>query len=154
MFIKYLKTFLIAMLPIIELRGALPIALIKYNLNPYGAYLISIIGNIIVVPFILIFIDSILKFLSKTKLKKLAEWITKKGDKAKNKIINHEKGVYIALMLFVAIPLPGTGAWTGSLAASFLKLDKKKSFLYISLGVLLAGIIIFSLSKLGLMIIK
>ena len=156
MFYKYLITLLISMVPFIELRGSIPVGIAIYKLNIFLVYLISIIGNIIIVPIILFGIKKILKLLEKIKItKKLVTLIEEKGKKAGDKILKSTKnGVYYGLFLFVAIPLPGTGAWTGSLAASFLDLDFKKSFLSIALGVITAGIIIFILSVVGVNILK
>ncbi len=156
MFYKYLITLLISMVPFIELRGSIPVGIAIYKLNIFLVYLISIIGNIIIVPIILFGIKKILKLLENIKItKKLVTLIEEKGKKAGNKILKSTKnGVYYGLFLFVAIPLPGTGAWTGSLAASFLDLDFKKSFLSIALGVITAGIIIFILSVVGINILK
>ena len=156
MFYKYLITLLISMVPFIELRGSIPVGIAIYKLNKFLVYLISIIGNIIIVPIILFGIKKILKLLENIKItKKLVTLIEEKGKKAGDKILKSTKnGVYYGLFLFVAIPLPGTGAWTGSLAASFLDLDFKKSFLSIALGVITAGIIIFILSVVGINILK
>lgn len=156
MFYKYLITLLISMVPFIELRGSIPVGIAIYKLNIFLVYIISIIGNIIIVPIILFGIKKILKLLENIKItKKLVTLIEEKGKKAGDKILKNTKnGVYYGLFLFVAIPLPGTGAWTGSLAASFLDLDFKKSFLSIALGVITAGIIIFILSVVGINILK
>lgn len=156
MFYKYLITLLISMVPFIELRGSIPVGIAIYKLNIFLVYIISIIGNIIIIPIILLGIKKILKLLENIKItKKLVTLIEEKGKKAGDKILKSTKnGVYYGLFLFVAIPLPGTGAWTGSLAASFLDLDFKKSFLSIALGVITAGIIIFILSVVGINILK
>lgn len=156
MFYKYLITLLISMVPFIELRGSIPVGIAIYKLNIFLVYLISIIGNIIIIPIILFGIKKILKLLENVKItKKLVTLIEEKGKKAGDKILKSGKNkVYYGLFLFVAIPLPGTGAWTGSLAASFLDLDFKKSFLSIALGVITAGIIIFILSVVGINILK
>ena len=156
MFYKYLITLLISMVPFIELRGSIPVGIAIYKLNIFLVYLISIIGNIIIIPIILFGIKKILKLLENVKItKKLVALIEEKGKKAGDTILKSGKNkVYYGLFLFVAIPLPGTGAWTGSLAASFLDLDFKKSFLSIALGVITAGIIIFILSVVGINILK
>ena len=156
MFYKYLITLLISMIPFIELRGSIPVGIAIYKLNIFLVYLISILGNIIIIHIILLGIKQILKLLENIKLtKKLVTLIEEKGKKAWDKILKSGKNkVYYGLFLFVAIPLPGTGAWTGSLAASFLDLDFKKSFLSIALGVITAGIIIFILSVVGINILK
>lgn len=156
MFYKYLITLLISMVPFIELRGSIPIGIFAYKLDIFFVYIISILGNIIIIPIILLGIKKILKLLEKVKVtKKLVTIIEQKGKKAGNKILKSTKnGVYYGLFIFVAIPLPGTGAWTGSLAAAFLDLDFKKSFISIALGVITAGIIIFTLSVIGVNILK
>lgn len=135
---KYFMTFLISMLPIVELRGAVPVGT-ALGLNPYLVLLVSIIGNIIPVPFIVIFARKIIELLRRTKcFSKIADWVEKKANKNKEKIIKYEK---LGLFIFVAIPLPGTGAWTGALVSSFLDLRLKNSFIPISAGVVTAGII-------------
>lgn len=135
---KYLMTFLISMLPIVELRGAVPVGT-ALGLNPYAVLAISVIGNIIPVPFIVIFARKIIALLKRTKFfSKIAAWLEAKAEKNKENIIKYEK---LGLFIFVAIPLPGTGAWTGALVASFLDLRLKNSFIPISAGVVAAGII-------------
>lgn len=144
---KYLIVLLVSMLPIIELRGAIPYA-VGFGLPLIPSYIIAIIGNMIPVPFIFLFARKLLQWGSKKKFsKKFCNWCLQKGEKAGKKLTgNSSKGVYIALLLFVGVPLPGTGAWTGSLAASFLNLDFKKSVLAVMGGVIVAGIIMALLS--------
>ena len=141
---KYLFVFLISMVPLIELRGAIPYAVI-FELPLLPSYIVAIIGNMIPVPFIFFFARKVLEWGSKLKIKwisKFCNFCINKGLKAKKALLDKsDKGIYIALMLFVGIPLPGTGAWTGTLAASFLDLDFKKSCVFVCLGVILAGII-------------
>ncbi|MBQ6284943.1 MAG: small multi-drug export protein [Bacilli bacterium] len=142
---KELIVFIISLLPLLELRGGL-IAASLLQLNPLTGYIVSIIGNIIPVPFILLFINKILEWMRNSKVKwlnKVAKWLDKKANKNKSKI---EKYGYLGLVLFVGIPLPGTGAWTGCLAASVLEMDKKKSFFSVMLGVLMASIIMMIIS--------
>lgn len=140
---KEIITFVISLLPILELRGGL-LAAGALNLNPLTAYVIAIIGNLLPIPFILMFLTPIFDWMKKTKLfKGIAEKLEKKADKHKEKF---EKGEFWALVLFVGIPLPGTGAWTGSLVASVLGMDKKKAMLAILIGVLLASVIMMFLS--------
>ncbi len=142
---REIVVFIISFMPILELRGGiLAAALLK--LNPLIGYIISIVGNIIPIPFILLFINKILDYMGKSNIKffnKLSNSIRKKSDKNKGKI---EKFGYIGLLLFVGIPIPGTGAWTGALIASLLNLDRKKSFLYIMGGIILASIIMMIIS--------
>ena len=141
--VKYLIVFFVSMVPIVELRGGL-IAASILNVSFIRAFIICFIGNILPVPFILLLIEKIFNLLKKWNFtKKLVIKIEDKTYKKKDQITKYG---YWGLLLFVGIPLPGTGAWTGSLLAVLLNLDKKKSFIYISLGVLLAGIIMSILS--------
>ena len=135
---RYFMTFLVSMIPIVELRGAVPIGT-ALGLNLYWVLLISIIGNLIPVPFIILFARPIIRWLKKTKLfSPIALWLERKVEKNKEKITKYEK---LGLFIFVAIPLPGTGAWTGALVASFLEMRIKDSLPAISAGVVAAGII-------------
>ena len=140
---KELIVFIISLMPILELRGGL-IAASLLNLNPISSYIITIIGNIIPVPFILWFINRILEWMRKKKhLSKVAKWLDKKVEKHKGQI---EKYGFWGLVLFVGIPLPGTGAWTGYLIASVLEMDRKKSFIAAMIGIFIASIIMMILS--------
>lgn len=142
---KELVVFIISILPILELRGGL-IAASLLNVSPLTGYIVSIIGNTLPVPFILLFINKILDYMGKSKIKwmnKLSKWLDKKARKHKDSI---EKYGYLGLTLFVGVPLPGTGAWTGCLAASVLNMDKKKSFISIMLGIIMASIIMMLVS--------
>ena len=133
-----LIVFLISLLPILELRGGL-IAASLLGIEYWVALPICIIGNLLPIPFILLFIRKVLSWLKKTKpFKKLVEKIEEKAEKNKGKITKYAKW---GLFLFVAIPLPGTGAWTGALVADALDIHVKKSFPVIALGVLTAGVI-------------
>lgn len=150
----YLAVFFISMVPIIELRGAIPAA-VGFNealkkagdpeMNMIIVYILAIIGNMVPVPFIFFFARRILEWgKDKKVIGKFFTWCLKKGEKGGQKLQAKAKhGLYIALLLFVGIPIPGTGAWTGTLAASFLDLDFKKSVFAVIGGVLLAGIIMF-----------
>ena len=134
--------FIVSLLPILELRGGILVGfLLGMDLLP--SFIIAFIGNIIPVPFILMFIKFIFKKLKKTRMKGFIEKIENKAMSKSNQI---QKYAYLGLFLFVAIPLPGTGAWTGSLIAALLEMDNKKSFGIIVLGVIMAGIIISILS--------
>ena len=147
--VKYLITFFISMVPIIELRGAIPIAE-SLNLNIFLYYPIAIIGNLLPVPIIYLFARKVLIWgKDKKVIGKFFTWCLEKGEKGGKKLKESagNTGIFWALLLFVGIPLPGTGAWTGTLAASFLKLDFKTSISAITLGVLLAGIIMSLGSK-------
>ena len=140
---KEVAIFIISLLPILELRGGLIAARIL-GVKFIKAFIICYIANIIPVPFILLFINWIFNKMSKWKpTKKIVDWLSNKTLKKKEQI---DKYGYFGLFLFVGIPLPGTGAWTGSLLAILLNLDKKKSFITIALGVLAAGIIMSLLS--------
>mgnify|MGYP006377050601 CR=1 FL=1 len=139
---KYLIVFLVSMVPIIELRGAVPIGT-GMNLPWHWCLVVSIIGNMLPVPFIFLFARKVLVWGSnKPVIGKFFTWCLEKGESGGKKLEEKAgKGIYVALLLFVGIPLPGTGAWTGTLAASMLNLDFKKSTIAVTLGVLLAGII-------------
>lgn len=146
MFKKYLVTFLVSMVPLIELRGAVPIGLS----NLFGEaipiiplYIICILGNMLPVPIIFFFARKVLEWGKDKKIiGKFFTFCLEKGEKGGKKLQEKAgKGLYVALFLFVGIPLPGTGAWTGTLAASFLDMDFKKSTIAIMAGVVLAGII-------------
>ena len=133
---KYLIVFLVSMVPLIELRGAIPYA-VGFNLPLIPSYIIAIIGNMLPVPFIFLFARRILVWGSDKKyIGKFFNWCLKKGKKGGQKLEKKAgKGLYWALFLFVGIPLPGTGAWTGTLAASLLDMDFKKSVLSIMGGI-------------------
>ena len=147
--IKYILIGLISMIPTVELRGAIPIAE-SMGLNIFLYYPIAIIGNMLPVPFIYLFARKVLEWGKDKKIiGKFFTWCLEKGEKGGNKLKESagNKGIFFALLLFVGIPLPGTGAWTGTLAASFLNLDFKTSVYSVTLGVLLAGIIMSLGSK-------
>ena len=140
---KELIVFIISLMPILELRGGL-IAASLLGLNPVTSYVVSIIGNVIPVPFILWLINSILDFMRGRKhLSKIAKWLDKKVNKHKGQI---EKYGFWCLVLFVGIPLPGTGAWTGCLIASVLEMDRKKAFLATMIGIIMASVIMMIIS--------
>ena len=151
MFTKILLTFLISMVPIIELRGAVPFG-VAMGVNPFVALAVSIIAKMIPVPFIYLFARKFLEWGKDVKfLSKICEWVLKKGEKGGKKLTAKTgQSVYVALLLFVGIPLPGTGAWTGTLAASLLDLDHKKTTIAVLCGIALAGAIMLTLSLLGL----
>ena len=133
-----LGVFLCSMLPIIELRGSIPLGAFL-GLPWYINFMISVAGNLLPVPFVLLLIKKILEWMKTTKaFSRFALWLESKAEKNKGKL---EKGVFIGLLLFVAIPIPGTGAWTGSLLAALTGTKFKKSMLAITLGVLIAGVI-------------
>lgn len=148
---KYLLVLVISMVPLIELRGAIPVAVgLDLGLPEWAVLLTAIIGNLIPVPLIYLFARKILEWGSHQKwkqFKKFCNWCLKKGQKGGEKLLaKAHGGVYWALFLFVAVPIPGTGAWTGTLAASILNLDFKKTVLAISAGVIVAGLIMLAAS--------
>ena len=151
----YIIIFLISMVPLIELRGAIPYAIgfIEHGteLNLVLCYIISILGNMLPVPFIYFFARKVLVWGSDKKIiGPFFSFCLKKGEKGGEKLKAKAKnGLFIALLLFVGIPLPGTGAWTGTLAASILDMGFKKSVIAVMLGVVLAGIIMGVLSYFG-----
>ena len=143
MFWKILLTFLISMIPIVELRGAVPIG-VGMGVNPFLALAVSIIGNMIPVPFIFFFARKFLLWgANKAYIGKICTFMLQKGERAGQKIVakTGRGGLVMALLLFVGIPIPGTGAWTGTLAASFLDMGFKSTVLAVCLGVILAGCI-------------
>jgi uncharacterized membrane protein len=147
MFKKYLIVFLVSMVPIIELRGAVPIGT-GMELPWLQTLIIAMIGNMIPVPFIFFFARKILVWGSeKPIIGKFFSWCLNKGHKGGEKLQEKAgRGTFLALLLFVGIPLPGTGAWTGTLAASLLDIDFKRSVIAVMLGVLMAGIIMTLIS--------
>lgn len=140
----YLLAFLISMIPIIEIRGAIPYALL-WGLPVINAYIVCIIGNMLPVPFIFFFARKVLMWGQRHNIplfSKFCDFCMTKGEKGGKKLEEKAgKGLYVALLLFVGIPLPGTGAWTGTLAASIMDMDFKKSCVAVMCGVVLAGII-------------
>lgn len=135
---KELIVFIISLMPLLELRGGL-IAAAILNVEYLKAGILCIIGNIIPIPFILLFLKKVFSIMERFKpTKKVVVWLEDKAKKNKPKI---DKYGFWGLVLFVGIPLPGTGAWTGSLVASVFEMDYKKSLLAIFLGIILAFII-------------
>ena len=139
---KELVVFIISMIPILELRGSL-IAAGFLKMRFFSTYILAVIGNMLPIPFILIFIDKIFMWLKKTPMKSL---VTKLENRAASKSDIIEKYGKFGLFLFVAIPIPGTGAWTGSLAAVMLRMKFKDAILPIFLGVLTAGLVMSLIS--------
>ncbi len=142
-----LATFVLAMLPIFELRGALPIALEVYHLPPGSAFLWSVLGNIFPIIFILYFLDVVSSFLSQrfSFFKKFFTWLFERTRRNHNG--RFEKWGSLALITFVAIPLPLTGAWTGAVAAFVFGIPTKRALILISLGVIIAGVIVTLITK-------
>lgn len=140
---KEVIIFIISLMPILELRGGL-LAASLLHVEFIRAVMICIIGNVLPIPIVLLFLEKVLELLGKWKVtKKIVTWLEKKVDSKREQI---DKYGYWGLVLFVGIPLPGTGAWTGSLLAVMLGLNKKKSFVCILLGVMLAAIIMSIIS--------
>lgn len=140
---KYLVAFLISMIPIVELRGAMPIAL-GMDIPFPVALVICVLGNMVPVPFIYFFARKFLEWGAQQRyIGKLCGFFLRKGESAGKKLVAKagRGGLFVALLLFVGIPIPGTGAWTGALGASFLDMGFKSTVLSVCLGVILAGII-------------
>lgn len=142
--LKYISVFIISMIPIVELRLAIPIAA-TVGLPAYIALPIAIVGNLIPIPFIIIFIRRIFAWMRNVspKLNKVVDKMEAKADKNKDKILKY---AFWGLALFVGIPLPGTGAWTGALVAAMLDMPLKKAFPSVIIGVLIAGAIMSFIS--------
>ena len=150
--LKYLLAFFISMVPLIELRGAIPIAL-SMGLSPVPAIFVCVIGNMLPVPVIYLFARKFLLWGAQQRyIGKFCSFFVVKGERAGQKLAKSAGrwGFFVALMLFVGIPLPGTGAWTGTLAASFLDMGPKSTALSVSLGVVIAGLIMSIVSLTGL----
>ena len=146
----YLKCFLISLVPLIELRGAVLYSqYLKLPVLP--SYIICVIGNMLPVPFIYLFARKVLEWgKDKPVIGGFFTFCLEKGEKAGRKLTEKAgRGLFVALLLFVGIPLPGTGAWTGTLAASILDMDFKSTVIAVMLGVLLAGVIMMTAGKLG-----
>ena len=146
--------FLVSMVPIIELRGAIPYGVL-FGLPLWLTYIIAIVGNMLPVPFIYLFARKVLIWgKDKPVIGKIFTFFLEKGEKGGRKLQEKAgRGLFLALLLFVGIPLPGTGAWTGTLAASILNMGLKKSTLACIGGVLLAGCIMGALSLLGVSVV-
>jgi len=154
--LNYLYIFFIAMVPLIELRGAIPVAYVFKANNPEFnlilAYIVITIGNMVPVPIIYFFARKVLEWgKDKPVIGKFFTFCLRKGEKGGQKLQEKAgRGLFLALALFVGIPLPGTGAWTGTLAASILDMGFKKSVLAVITGVAIASLIIGLLCTLGL----
>lgn len=145
---KCVFTMLVSMIPIVELRGGIPFG-VALGLPYYLAFPAAVIGNIIPTPFIIVYIRRIFKWMRRylPKLNRLVDKLERKAHLKGQKVSRYQ---YLGLWLFVAIPLPGTGAWTGSLAAAFLDMRLKKAMPAVILGVLTAGCIMTGLTHLGI----
>ena len=149
---KYLFCFLVSMVPLIELRGGVPFA-VGMGLNYWTALLVCVIGNMLPVPIIYFFARKVLEWgCDKKYIGKFFTYCIEKGEHGGQKLKARagRGGLVIALLLFVGIPVPGTGAWTGTLAASFLNMGIKSTSAAVSLGVILAGFIMGFVTKTGL----
>ena len=144
---KNLMIFLVSMVPLIELRGAVPIA-VGMNLPLLPSDIICLLGNMLPVPIIFFFARKVLEWgADKPVIGKFFTFCLEKGHKGGQKLQEKAgRGLFVALLLFVGIPLPGTGAWTGTLAASLLDMDFKSSVIAVMCGVVLAGVIMGLLS--------
>ena len=150
--IKYLAIFFVSMVPLVELRLAVPIAL-SMDLPYIPSLIICVLGNMIPVPFIYLFARKFLVWgAEKPGLGKVCKFFLVKGELAGQRLVKAtgRGGLFVALMLFVGIPLPGTGAWTGALGASCLNMGIKSTVVSVSLGVIMAGCIMAGVSLLGL----
>lgn len=150
--LKYLAVFLISMVPLVELRLAVPFA-VGLGLEYIPSLIICVVGNLLPVPFIYFFARKILNWGSDKKyIGKFFRFCLEKGEKAGQKMVKTtgRGGLFVALLIFVGVPLPGTGAWTGALGASFLNMGFKSTVLSVSLGVILAGCIMAAVSMAGL----
>ncbi len=148
--VKYLFIFFVSMIPLIELRGAIPISQ-ALQLPVTASFIVCMIGNMIPMPFIYLFARKILEWgKDKKVIGKFFTFCLEKGEKGGKKLTEKAgRGTFVALILFVGIPIPGTGAWTGTLAASILDMGFWKTVLAVVLGVLLAGVIMMTLSYFG-----
>ena len=146
---KYLTIFFISMVPLIELRGAIPVSQ-AYQLPLIQSYIVCVLGNMLPVPVIYLFARKVLEWgKDKKYIGRFFTFCIEKGHKGGVKLKEKAgQGLFVALLLFVGIPIPGTGAWTGTLAASFLDMGFKKSVIAVMLGVLIAGVIM-ALASMG-----
>ena len=144
---KYLITFLISMVPVIELRGAIPVAIAK-DIEPWVAFMLAVFGNMLPVPFILFFIRGIFKWMK--KYERLGRIVTKLETRAESKSESVRKYELVGLCILVAIPLPGTGAWTGALVAALMKMRIRRALPTIFVGVVIAGLVVTLVSVLGI----
>lgn len=154
MFLKYLAVFLISMVPLVELRGAVPFAMVVLELDLIPSIIVCGIGNLVPVPFIYLFAQKFLVWgVKQPIIGGFCRFCHDKGKAAGEKLSSSRYGRFgmmIALIAFVGIPIPGTGAWTGTLGASFLEMGKKKTAVAVSIGVAIAGIIMSSVSMVGI----
>lgn len=145
---KFIMTFLISMVPLIELRAGLPYGIVSGLSLPQAA-VAAVTGNMLPVPFIIFFIQKIFTFMRR-HMPKMDSLVCKMEQKAEKHRGTIEKYGYLGLLILVAIPLPGTGAWTGSLVAALFEMDRKKAIPCIFLGVIIAAVIMTVVTKLGI----
>jgi len=144
---KELAVFVISMLPVVELRGALPVAINVFDIPWYYAFAIAFVGNLLPVPFILLFFEKVARWLRRWPVfERFFSWLLERTRRRSQLAVKYER---IGLALFVAVPLPVTGAWTGSLIAVLLGLKLRTAFISIAIGVFIAGVIVTTLSLLG-----
>lgn len=151
---KYLAVFLVSMIPVVELRGAIPIA-VAMGIDPLRAVVICAVGNILPVPFIYFFARRFLEWgLEKRYIGGVCHFFHDRGRRAGRKMADKtgKYGLMAALILFVGIPIPGTGAWTGTLGASFLDMGLKETVISVCIGVMLAAAIMIALSLAGVQV--
>ena len=147
---KYLITFLISMVPVIELRGAIPFAIAK-DIEPWVAFILSVAGNMVPVPFILLFIRGIFKWMK--KYERLGKIVAKLEARAEAKSEKVRKYELVGLCILVAVPFPGTGAWTGALVAALTKMRIRRALPTIFVGVVIAGVAVTLICALGIHIL-
>ena len=155
LFVNLLEVWFISMLPLIELRGAIPISQ-AMGLPVWPSYIVCILGNMLPIPFVYIYSERFLKWgKNKKYVGRFCRWCLKRGYKAGEKLSKKTSGagLFFGLILFVGIPIPGTGAWTGIMAASILNMGWKSATLAVALGVLLAGAIMMTASYFGFNVI-
>ena len=146
MFPKELAVVLLSLIPVAELRLAIPIAILSYGIHPVEAFFFACIGNLIPVPFIILFIRKIFDWMKKFRI--FHKLVTKLEERGKSKQETVKKYKFWGLFIFVAIPLPGTGAWTGALIAALMNMRLKDALPSITFGVVTAGVIVTTLSLL------
>lgn len=150
--LKYILVFFISMVPLLELRGAIPIAVGVFGLNPIRSIIVCAVGNLLPVPVIYFFARKFLVWgLDKPYVGKICRFFHDKGERAGRRLSGRagKFGLMLALMLFVGIPIPGTGAWTGTLGASFLNMGTKETAISVCAGVALAAVIMSTVSMVG-----
>jgi uncharacterized membrane protein len=147
MSLDHLWVFLISAAPVSELRGGIPTGLFQFDLSWYSVFLVSFLGNLLPIPFLLLFLDPLSRLLSRIEIfDRILKWLF---ERTRRRGRNVERYEGLGLMLFVAVPLPVTGAWTGALIAFLLGMEFKHAFISIALGVLIAGVIVTSVCLAG-----